>query len=214
MMGKLWPGLVVAGIVIGVIFWLRSGCNKPDVPDASQKIEAAAKAAYDSARAIDTPIIAHWKAQGDSMAKAYDTLKRKYTAASHSLQARADDLRRTIADLDAARGAHDTAGQLQRGDTLEAEVETGIPAVEGFTHLTDSMINACEAQVSIKDSIIFAQGSLAKVANSTITTQQMQYDLIHKDDVKKTNQLKFYKPVAIGGIGLLVLVLTTKLLIH
>jgi len=214
MIAKLWPGLSLAIIALLTFFWLRSGCNKPNVTDASQKIEAAAKAAYDSARNIDSSIIVSLKAKSDSLDQELAAEKKRRITAERNLQDRAADLHRTIAALDQARANLDTSRRLTEGDTLEAEVKSGIPAVEGFTHLTDSMINAAEAQLAVKDSIIFRQNELGKVAQTTITAQQLQYEIINKDDANKTAALKFYRPVAIGGIAAVALIVVVSLLHH
>src|SRR5579859_2213841 len=129
MIAKLWPGLSLAIIALLTFFWLRSGCNKPNVTDASQKIEAAAKAAYDSARNIDSSIIVSLKAKSDSLDQELAAEKKRRITAERNLQDRAADLHRTIAALDQARANLDTSRRLTEGDTLEAEVKSGIPAV-------------------------------------------------------------------------------------
>lgn len=174
----------------------------------------AIKAAFDSAKAQDTPIIHRLNVKSDSIGQVLAAERKLRQTTEINLQARGADLRRTLAALDQAREIHDTAGSIKQGDSLETQVVSGIPAVEGFTHLTDSMINSCEAEVAIKDSIIFFKDKLLKAADTTITAQQLQYAIVHKDDAKKTAQLKFYRPTAIGGIGIFVVITLIKLISH
>jgi hypothetical protein len=76
------------------------------------------------------------------------------------------------------------------------------------------MINTCEERVAIKDSIIFFQEKTIRKADTTITAQQLQFEIIHKDDARKTAALKFYKPVAIGGMALAAIFIVVALLHH
>lgn len=214
MIAKLWPGLSLAIIALLLFLWLKSGCKSSPAVDAIQSAMTAIKAGYDSARAQDTPVIHRLNIKSDSLAEQLQAERQRRQAVEGNLKDRAAQLRRTLAALDDARTQGDTAGRIRQGDSLEAQVVTGIPAVEGFTHLTDSMINTCEAQVAMKDSIIFFQGKLLKKADTTITAQQLQYAIIHKDDAKKTAQLKFYRPVAIGGIGVVAIAILIKLASH
>lgn len=196
MISRLWPGLSLAIIALLLFVWLKSGCKSSPVVDAAQSKMTAIKAGYDSAKAQDTPVIHRLNIKSDSIAQVLVAERKLRQATETSLQARAADLRRTLAALDQAREIHDTAGRIRQGDSLEAQVVSGIPAVEGFTHLTDSMINSCEAQVAVKDSIIFFQDKLIKKGDTAITAQRLQFDIVHSDDVSKTKQLSFYKPAA------------------
>ena len=191
---------------------LYEKCNKgTPLPDIAQVKMNAAQAAYDSAKRQDTPIIARLNLKSDSLSKGWAADKQRLAAANQNLQARAVDLRNTLSALDQARVDHDTSGRLLHSDTLEAEVKAGIPAIEGYTHLTDSMINSCEAQVAIKDSIIYFKDKLLHAADTAMTAQRLAFDIIHRDDVSKTAQLKFYRPAAIGGAGILAAIIVLKI---
>lgn len=214
MIAKLWPGLSLAIIALLLFLWLKSGCKSSPTVDATQTAMTAIKAGYDSAKAQDTPIIHRLNVKSDSIGQVLAAERKLRQTTETNLQARAADLRHTLAALDQARQNQDTAGRIRQGDSLEKQIVSGIPAVEGFTHLTDSMINSCEAEVAIKDSIIFFKDKLLKAADTTITSQQLQYAIIHKDDAKKTAQLKFYRPAAIGGISVVAIAILIKLASH
>lgn len=210
MIAKLWPGLSLAIIALLLFLWLKSGCKSSPTVDVTQTAMIAIKAGYDSAKAQDTPVIHRLNIKSDSLSQVLAAERKLRQATETNLQARAADLRQTLAALDQARAAHDTVDRIRQGDSLENQVVSGIPAVEGFTHLTDSMINSCEAQVAIKDSIIFFQDKLIKKSDTAITAQQLQFDIIHSDDMSKTKQLNFYKPAAKISMA----VIAAAILIH
>ena len=210
MISKLWPGLSVALIALLLVLWLRAGCNKPSQPDTTQIAMQAIKAGYDSAKLQDTPVIHRLNIRADSLQAQLQAERQRRQAVEGNLKTRAVDLRRTLAALDQARADHDTAGRIRQSDTLEAQVVAGIPAVEGYTHLTDSMINACETQVAVKDSIIFFTNKLLKAADTAITAQRLQFDIVHSDDLSKTKQLSFYKPAAKISIGIILAAILVK----
>lgn len=213
MIAKLWPGISLAIIVLLLFLWLKSGCKSSPVVDAAQKAMTAIKAGYDSAKAQDTPVIHRLNIKSDSIGQVLASERKLRQATEANLQARATDLRRTLAALDQAREIHDTNSRIRQGDSLEAQVISGIPAVEGFTHLTDSMINSCEAKVAVKDSIIFFQDKLIKKGDTTMTAQRLQFDIVHSDDLSKTKQLSFYKPVAKISMGIIAAVIVIKTIV-
>lgn len=205
----------VAVILLLGCLLLYQKCNKPDpMPDIAQIKMNAAQVAYDSAKRQDTPVIARLNLKSDSLSKGWAADKQRLAAANQNLQARAVDLRNTLSDLDQARASHDTAGRLLHSDTLEAEVKSGIPAIEGYTHLTDSMINSCEAQVAVKDSIIYFKDKLLHSADTAMTAQRLAFDIVHKDDASKTRQLNFYKPATAVGGGLAALLALILIFSH
>jgi len=214
MISKLWLGLAVAAIIIGAFLWLRSGCGKPNVADATQIAMTALKSGYDSAKREDQGNVNRLKDTVKVLTTLLAEEKKRKAPAAAALQTRKGNAERTISRLDSARIAKDTAGQLRQGDSLEAQVKSGIPAIEAFTHLQDSLINTEEQIVAAKDSVIFFQDKLIKKADTTITAQQLQYAIIHKDDARKTAALKFYRPVAIGGIAAVALIVVISLLHH
>lgn len=206
---KVWPGLSIAVIIL-LAFLLIRGCHTPPTIDTSASIRAG----YDSAKKIDAPIIARLSLEKDSLGNRIDTLTAALLDADQDLQARAGDLSKTMAALDQARERKDTAARLAHADTLEAEVKAGIPAVEGYTHLSDSLISVCSARGRISDSIIEKLTSLNRIADTTITKQQLQYDMLHKEYGRKSAQLIFYKPVAIGGLAVAAILIALKFIAH
>lgn len=216
LLSKLWPGLSLALITLLLFLLLRGGCGNPApaIADTTKISMDALRRGYDSARGVDTPIIVRLTWKSDSLASAIDTLQGDLVHANENLQARAGDLGRTMEALDQARAARDTAARLLHGDTLEAEVKSGIPAVEGYTHLTDSLVKACVARGQVQDSIISRLRGLNLVANTTISRQRFYYEILHKDDVYKTAELKFYKPVAIGGVAVVAAIIVLKFIAH
>lgn len=213
MIARLWPGLAVAIILLGAFFWLRGCGNSPDV-DSSQKIENALQSGWDSAKRADLPIISRLKIHDDSLGHQLDQEKSRRLAAEQNLKTRKSNALQTVSRLDSARAARDTAAQLHQGIELENQVKAGIPAIEAYDHLTDSMINDFTDRMAIKDSIIFFQGKMLKKADTTITAQQVQYEIIHRAYDRKTMQLKFYKPVAIGGVATAAILIALKLISH
>ena len=213
MISRLWPGLAVAAILIGAFFWLKGCSGSPDV-DSSKKIENALKSGWDSAKRADLLVIAWLNMRDDSIARELNQEKSRRMAAETNLKIRKSNALQTVSRLDSARAARDTAGQLHQGIELENQVKAGIPVIEAYAHLTDSMINDCSDRVAIKDSIIFFQGRMLKKADTTITAQQLQYDIVHKAYDRKDRQLKFYRPITIGGIALAAILVTLKLISH
>lgn len=213
MIAKIWPGFSLAIIALLLFLWLRTGCKSSPVVDAAQKAMTAIKAGYDSAKAQDTPVIHRLNVKSDSIGQVLAAERKLRQTTETNLQARAADLRHTLAALDQARQNQDTAGRIRQGDSLEAQVVSGIPAVEGFTHLTDSMINSCESQVAIKDSIIFFKNKLLKDADTAMTAQRLQFDIVHSDDLSKTKQLNFYKPAAKISMGIIAAAIVIKTIV-
>lgn len=213
MISRLWPGLAVAAILIGAFFWLKGCGGSPDV-DSSQKIENALKSGWDSAKQADLPVIARLTSHDDSIARELAQEKSRRITAEADLKMQKSNALQTVSRLDSARAARDTAGQLYQGIELENQVKAGIPAIEAYAHLTDSMINDCTDRVAIKDSIIFFQGKMLKKADTTITAQQLQYDIVHKAYDRKDRQVKFYRPVAIGGVVAMAIIIALKLTSH
>lgn len=213
-MKTIAPFFVTAVLAGTIVFLLMKGCQKSSsVPDASQQIMAGAKAGYDSARRVDSPALAILARQKDSVANVNDVLSQEIVDMQSGLQQRAGDIAATLSAGDHARVIHDTVKIVQNCDSLGAEVKSGIPAIQAFAVLTDSMVHASEARASIQDSIIARLQRDNAVAQATIGAQERQYDLVHKDDVSKTAQLKIYRPVAIGGVGILVAAIVIKFLI-
>lgn len=208
-LSKIWPGLSIALIIL-LAFLLIRGCKMTPPVDNGASIRAA----YDSAKRVDSPVIARLSREKDSLGNKIDTLTAALLDADQDLQARAGDLSGTMTALDQARERKDTVARLAHGDTLEAEVKAGIPAVKGYVRLTDSLINAGVAQRQVSDSIIVKLNSLNHVGETTITQQQLQYDILHKDFQHNTAQLKFYKPVAIGGAAAVAIIIVLKFIAH
>lgn len=210
MIVKLWPGLSLAIIALLLFLWLKSGCKSSPAVDATQMAMMAIKAGYDSAKTQDTPVIHRLNIKSDSIGHLLVAERKLRQTTEANLQVRAADLRYTLAALDQARENQDTAGRIRQGDSLEKQIVSGIPAVEGFTHLTDSMINSCESEVAIKDSIIFFKNKLLKDADTAMTAQRLQFNIIHSDDLSKTKQLNFYKPAAKISIGVIIATIVIK----
>lgn len=210
---KVWPGLSLAVIIVLAVLLLRGGCNKKPVVD-SAAIEQAAKHGWDSAQAVDSPAIVSLTKKADSLNARIDTLTGDLVNAHSDLQKRGGEITQTLAAYDKAKAKGDTADFLARGDTLAREVKAGIPAVEGFAHLSDSLIAAQVALVSVKDSIIRNQARQIKLAKKTITAQDLAYQVIHKDDLHKTAQVKFYKPVAIVSTAVVSAIVLLKFIAH
>jgi hypothetical protein len=213
---KIWPGFALAIILLLGWLLLEKSCNKAvtTAPDASQQVMAALKAGYDSAARADSPVIEALSYRSDSLQDVIDNLTARQTIMQYTLDVMGDTVKMTLAALDQARAKHDTVPMVVNCDSLEAQVKRGIPEINGYTQLTDSIIQAAVAEATVQDSVIAKLNQLNNMASSTITAQQLQYDIIHKDDVSKTAQLKFYKPAAIGGVGLLAAIIVLKIILH
>lgn len=211
---KLWPGLALAIILgLGVLLAMKS-CHNTVAPDPAGQIMAGIKAGYDSAERVDHAAIAALEEQKDSLQNVLDSLSVREIMMQYKLDILGDTVKQTLAALDQAKVRHDTIPILVDCDSLEAQVKRGVPQVQGFEKLTDSIIRAASAEGAVQDSVIERLTRLNNVADATITAQQLQYEIVHKDDLSKTTQLKIYKPVAFGGVALVVAAILIKLLSH
>jgi hypothetical protein len=207
MFAKIWPGLSLAIIIVLAVILIRGGCKTPPAPAGPDPARA-----YDSAKREDSPVIARLQVESDSLHETIDSLNRELWTTKWDLQNRAGDLSRTLAAADEARIIHDTPTYIVQCDTLRAEVKSGITAVSGYVHLSDTLINACVARGQIQDSIIARLTRLNGVADTTISRQRLRYEILNKDDMKKTVQLKFYKPVAIGEAAVIIGTIILKII--
>lgn len=204
---KIWPGLSLAIIAL-LVFLLLRGCNQ-SIPAASN-----AKAAYDSAKRQDSPIIAGLMRTADTLRQKIDTLTATLVLSHEDLQIRKGNISSTLINGSLARHTHDTAWIIQNCDSLRAQIISDIPAVEHYAALTDSLIAEYSAKSWVQDSIIKKQQHLLKVADTTIAAQQFAYDFLKKDDQHKTAQLRIYKPVAVISGGVILAIIVLKSLIH
>jgi len=212
---KLWPGLALAIILALAVLLAFKSCQKPvPGPDASQQVMAAVKAGYDSARRVDSPQLVALTRQKDSVSMVLDSVLSDLDHARADLQDRAAALSQTLASGDDARVLHDTIRIVQNCDSLRAEVKSGVPAVQGYMLLTDSAIATTVARAIIQDSIISKLSRDVAAGRAAITAQQLQYEIVHKDDASKTAQLRVYRPVAIGGVGILAAIIVLKFILH
>ncbi len=211
---KLWPGFALAALLALGCMLLYSECNKPKPgPDPGQSVMASLKAGYDSAQRVDTPQIIALKAEKDSLYDLTNELRAGQLIMQYTIDTLGDKIGNTLVATDAARVKHDTITLLQNCDSLEAEVKQGIPMVTGYTKLTDSLVKAYVAETVVQDSIIAKLTRDNGIAGATITAQQLQYQIINKDDVTKTAELKIYRPVAIGGAAIIVGYVVLKILL-
>jgi hypothetical protein len=211
MTAKIWPGFSVA-IILVLAFLLLRECKVKPAPEPDK--DRLLARGYDSAKRTDSPVIVRLTRLGDSLQSVSSALQAQLAIAKQDLQQRGRQLTTTLAALDQSKAAGDTAARLRHGDTLEAEVKAGIPAVEGYSHLSDSLIHNCIAENMVKDSVIGLLSRRLYLADTTITAQQLAYKIVHKDDDKKTAQLRFYKPVAVGGVVVIALTVLFKIIAH
>jgi hypothetical protein len=209
-MKTLWPGVAVAIIVVLSFLLIRQCRSKPNPVDTTKVAMDALKSGYDSAKKQYLPQIAGLIKVKDSLTYQIDTLSASLALAHQDLQTRAGDIAQTLLSGGEARASHDTIRILQNCDSLRSQVIAGIPAVQSFEHISDSTIKIYASRSAIQDSIIGKLQKLNKLGDSTITAQQLQYEIIHKDDVSKTVQLRIYKPVAIGGVALVAAIIVLK----
>lgn len=213
-LSKLWPGLALAIIALFAFLLLKQGCAQPVVADSTNQVMVAAKAGYDSAKRVDSPVIAVLTQKKDSLTDVVDSLSARLIITQYNLDELGDKITGTLEAGDLARVEHDTVEIVKNCDSLEVEVKADLPIIQGYTQLTDSLIRASVAQASVQDSIVAKLKSLNLVAGNTITAQQLQYAIINKDDMSKTAQLKIYRPVAIGGAALLAAIIVLKFIAH
>lgn len=209
-LSKLWPGLSLAIIALLSCLLIRDCRTKPVPIDTGALVTAG----YDSAQRVDTPQIVAWKARGDSLEDLVDSMHIRQIVMQFTLDTMGDNITHTMVGLDQAKIQHDTVQVTTDCDVLEALVKKGIPAVEGYTHLSDTIVNNLMAENSIQDSIIAKLTILNKMAGNTITAQQLDYSILNLDDKTKTAQLKIYKPVALGGMAAVVAFLVLKFIVH
>lgn len=213
-LSKLWPGLALAIIALLAFLLLKGGCNKPVIADQTAAQMASIKSGYDSAVKLYQPQIDSLAVQKDSLTDIVDDLRSQQYIMQYQLDLKGDSIQSTLATLDQVKVSRDTVRILANCDSLESEIRRGIPSVQAYAQLTDSIINASMAKGVIQDSMIAKLTRINKLGDSTITAQQLQFDLIHKDDMSKTTQLKVYRPVAIGGVALAAIIIVLKFILH
>lgn len=210
---KLWPGFALAIILLLGVLLLEKSCNKPTVVDTSATKMTQVKQGYDSAAAEYIAQVNALKDQRDSLTDVVDSLLARDLMMQYALDMMGDTVKNTLAALDRAKVLHDTIPILINCDSLEQEVKRGLPAVKGFEEISDSVIKAATSQAIVQDSMIAKLARLNSVASETITAQQLQYQILHKDDQSKTAQLKIYKPVALGGVALAAVIIALKFIL-
>lgn len=212
---KLWPGVAACLILVLACLLVYQHCHKSAPgPDASQQVMAAVKIGYDSCRRLDSPTIAAEMRRGDSLSGVVTRVTADLKRTRADLEDRATAISRTLASGDDARVLHDTIRIVQNCDSLRAEVKSGVPAVQGYMLLTDSAIATIVVRTIIQDSIISKLSRDVAAGRAAITAQQLQYEIVHKDDASKTAQLRIYRPVAIGGVGILAAIIVLKFILH
>lgn len=213
---KLWPGLALAVILALGCLLLYSKCNKakpaPD-PDMVAAVASARQAGYDSAQRLDTPQIMQDRVKIDSLTDLTNDLLEDKLLLQFQLDTLGDRIGNTLVATDEARIKHDTVLIVQNCDSLEAQVKEGIPMVTGYTTLTDSIVKTYVARAVVQDSIIAKLIRDNALGASTITAQQLAYQIVNKDDNAKTAQLRIYKPVAKGGAAIIVGYIVLKILL-
>jgi len=211
---KLWPGFALAVILGMACLLLYSKCNTPKPgPDVGQAVQTAIQHGYDSAKSVDTPAIIQLTAEKDSLYDMTNQLRAGQLILQYTIDTLGDRIGRTMAATDEARIKHDTVEVLQNCDSLEAEVKRGIPAVTGYTTLTDSLVKTYVAEVVVQDSIIAKLTRDNAIAGKTITAQGLAYQIVSKDDVHKTAELRIYKPAAVGSVATIIAYITLKILL-
>lgn len=171
------------------------------------------RAGYDSARRLDSPRLAALARQRDSVSEVLDSVLSDLDQARADLQDRAASVSLTLASGDRARILHDTIRIVENCDSLRAEVKSGLPAVQGYMLLTDSAIGSAVARAVIQDSMIAMLSRDVAAGRATITAQQLQYEIVHKDDASKTAKLRIYRPMAIGGAAIIVAEIVLKFIL-
>lgn len=208
---KLWPGISLAIIAV-LAFLLFRSCKTKPLPAADKS--AALVASYDSTRRLDSTVIVDLTLQKDSLVDVADSLMARQTVMQFTLDTMGEHITGTMASLDVATIKHDTLKIILNCDSLEAQVKRGIPAVEGYTMLSDSLVKALVVSGTIQDSIIDKLTKDNKLASNVITAQQLDYSILNTDDKKKTAQLKIFKPVAIGGVAIVAGIILLKIIAH
>jgi len=215
-MKAFFIGLAIGAAIVVALVLMR-GCSKTTPLQQSKtavdSIESIKRHVYDSAQRVDSPIIAFQRVEIDSFLDVTNSLHATQLIMKYAMDSLKDHIGNTLAALDEARGRHDTVKIGRNCDSLEAQVKQGIPMVTGYNTLTDSIIQAHVAIEVIQDSTIAMLTRDNIAAHGVITAQDLRYQVISADDKTKTMQLKIYKPVAIGGVVVFIVITTLKILL-
>jgi hypothetical protein len=199
---------IAVGLVVGiggVLFF--KGCRSGPSPETiSATIRAdSAQHVLDSTKAVDLPQIALLRADTARKARHIDSLQHDRDSLGKDLAIRGRQVQQLLDEGDAADSSNDCAAIRVNWDSLRAEVKAGLPIVMANDKISNEEITAFIAQGRVKDSLAMYWERLFHSADTANTLQKMAFTSLQKDFNKQQFAMKVWKPVAIGGMGLVVL---------
>ncbi|HEY4207969.1 MAG TPA: hypothetical protein VGM31_14195 [Puia sp.] len=190
---KWWLLLIAAGILLFLAF---RGCNNLPSHNNDKKALDSLMTVYAAEKKADQLIIDSLQQHDLRTSQERDSLISEIFDAQEDLSERGKIVRSNLAAGDTARAKKDTAAIVQNADELRVIVAAGVPAVQGYERLTDSLISTCLTSGRVKDSIANTYKRLAERADSVVAFQQQKYNALSSDYRKANLRLKFNKTVS------------------
>jgi hypothetical protein len=198
--------IILIGLAGGILLYAkvcRSGPS-PETIVATRKADSALHA-LDSTQAAVFPIIALLRQDTAHKARIIDSLKQEKASLEKEQSDKGSAIFQTLDQGDSAVAQADTAAIIDNWIKLSGAVRDIAPVIRSKDSVTQAVIDQCFELGKVKDSIAAHWEGLYYVADTTARLQKQANVLLKRDFDRQQFQVKIWKPVAIGGVSIVVL---------